>query len=577
MQWRLQVLTPANVSVATYGPGQVDGDGGIVAIDAFDIDSAGNCLTMQFRALPSRNAISARSIVTLQTFDTSTSSWVNRWKGVVTTLGTNRSDQVQQYEALGMKQLFYEAPLRTLPYWPYAYLSSADAADLPAFSVSQPIGVTAYPGVTRDADSTPTTGFTIGLTETNVQTFGEFLDERAAQVGSFIVPVSDTYTYDGVTFAAGDVVPPVRWGVDATGYFFFWRPFDVSVAIDEADADVDIDWLPISTENQLTHPYLVMFQGGAQPNIVTVLRREESTGTITYLREFTQNAFSPMVIVPPSDSFPVAYQAPYIQKAIFITNPLDYMTRLGGSFDANADWVDLADGTDGDLTTYASVYAGVAVAHAAGSAVDWSDPTVIQLDNVSFNNAAIVLWYSSDAPVPVRTFGSTTISLGGSTITRTTEVVREFPATNTDAEIIPRQVIIPIVRIAPFSNTVLDEQGALNILGVTGLRIYDCAVYQVDSDVTTRVFESLIKPVQQQAAVVNVRGLHPIATELDITPGDAGTNVVMPVERIEYRISVEEGIQTRYYAGQRYDADLESESIVLDALIRRLTNTQERL
>ncbi len=577
MQWRLQVATPANVSAATYGPGQVDGDGGIIAIDAFDVDNAGNCLTMQFRALPTRNIITPRSIVTLQTFDTSTSSWVSRWKGVVATLGTTRSDRVQQYEALGMKQLFYEAPLRTLPYWPYAYLSSADAADLPAFSVSQPAGVSAYPGVTRNSDSTPTTGFTIGLTQTNVQTFGEFLDERAAQVGSFIVPVSDTYTYDGVTFSAGDVVPPVRWGVDATGYFFFWRPFDVSVAIDETDADVQIDWLPISTENQFTFPYLVMFQGGPQANIVTVLRREESTGSITYLREFTQNAFSAMVIAPSQLTFPNAYDPPHIQKAIFITNPLDYMTRLGGSFDANGDWVDLADGTDGDLTTYASVNAGVAVPHAAGSAVDWSDPSVIQLDNVSFNNAAIVLWYSSDAPVPFRTFGSTTISLGGSTITRTTEVVREFPATNTDTEIIPRQVVIPIVRVAPFSNTVLDEQGALNILGVTGLRIYDCAVYQVDTEVTTRVFDNLIKPIQQEAAVVNVRGFHPIATELDITPGDGGTNVVMPVERIEYRITTEDGVQTRYYAGQRYDADLQTESIVLDALIRRLTKTRERL
>lgn len=577
MQWRLQVSTPANVSVATYGPGQVDGDGGIVAIDAFDVDSAGNCLTMQFRALPSRNAISARSIVTLQTFDTSTSSWVSRWKGVVSTLGTTRSDEVQQYEALGMKQMFYEAPLRTLPYWPFAYLTSADAADLPAFTVSQPAGVSPYPGVTRDADSTPTTGFTIGLVQTNVQTFGEFLDERAAQVGSFIVPVSDTYTYDGVTFSAGDVVPPVRWGVDATGYFFFWRPFDVSLAIDESDIDVQIDWLPISTENQFTFPYLVLFPGGPQANIVTVLRREQSTGSIVYLREFTQNAFSPMVIPPSFDVFPNAYDPPYIQQAIFITNPLDYMTRLSGAFNANANWTNLANGTDGNLTTYANVNSGAAVAHASGSSVDWSDPSVIQLDSVSFTNAAIVLWYSSDAPVPIRTFGSAVIALGGSTITNTTEVVREFPATNTDTEIIPRQVVIPIVRVAPFSNVVDDEQQALNILGVTGLRIYDCAVYQRDFDVVTRVFESLIKPIRQEAAVVNVRGFHPIATELDITPGDAGTNVVMPVERIEYRITTEDGVQTRYYAGQRYDANLETESIVLDALIRRLTKTQERL
>lgn len=579
MQWRLQVASPANVSVATYGPGQVDGDGGIVSIDSFDVDSAGNCLTMQFQALPSRNEIGPRSIVTLQKYDTDTSSWVSWWKGVVTTVGTPRSDRVQSYEALGLKQLFYEAPLRRLPYWPFAYLSSTDAADLPVFSVSQPAGVAVYPGVTRDADSTPTTGFSIGLVQTNVQTFGEFLDERAAQVGAFIVPASETYTYDGVTYAAGDIVPAVRWGVDATGYFFFRRPFDVSLAIDETDVDVQVDWLPISTENAVTSPFLVLFQGGPQANVVTVLRREERTGSGPYLREFTQNLFDAMVISPSDISFPETAQAPYLQKAIFVTNPLDYMARGTATFAANGDWVDLADGTDGDLTTYASVYAGAAVNHAAGAAVDWSDPSVLSLTGASYSFAAVVLWYSSDAPVPVRSFGSKTVSGGppSFTITETTEVVYEFPATNTDAEIIPRQVVIPIVGTAPFGNTNLDARSGLNILGVTGLRIYDCAVYNRDLDVVNRVFGSLIKPIQQEAAVVNVRGLHPIATELDITPGDGGTNVVMPVERIEYRITTPEGAQTRYYAGQRYDPELETESIVLDALVRRLTKAQERL
>ena len=579
MQWRLQVATPANVSVATYGPGQVDGDGGIVSFDSFDVDSAGNCLTMQFSALPSRNAIGPRYIITLQLYDTGTSSWVSVWKGVVTTVGTTRSDRVQVYEALGLKQRMYEAPLERLPYWPFAYLTSTDAADLPDFDVSQPLGLSDYPGVTRDADSTPTTGFSIGLTQTNQQTFGDFLDERAAQVGAFVVPPSDTYVYDGVTFNAGDVVPPVRWGVDATGYFFFRRPFDVTLAMDETDPNVSVEWLPISTENVTTSPFLVLFPGGPQPNVVTVLRRSVQTGTGAFSREFTQNLFDAMVIRPSDSLVPVAYQHPAIQKAIFITNPLDYMTRGSATFSANPDWDDLADGTDGDLTTYASVYAGAAVNHAAGSAVDWSDPSVISLTGASYTLAAVVLWYSSDAPVPVRSFGQSVISGGppAFTITNTTEVVFEFPATNTDTEIIPRQVVIPIVQTAPFGNSNFDPRGGLNILGVTGLRIYDCAVYNRDFDIVNRVLASLASAPQQEAAIVDLQGYQAIATELDIAPGDGGTNVIMPVERIEYRLTVEGGIATRYYAGQRYDADMEAESIVIESLVRRLTKARETL
>jgi hypothetical protein len=155
--------------------------------------------------------------------------------------------------------------------------------------------------------------------------------------------------------------------------------------------------------------------------------------------------------------------------------------------------------------------------------------------------------------------------------------VFEFPATNTDTEIIPRQVVIPIVQTAPFGNSNFDPRGGLNILGVTGLRIYDCAVYNRDFDIVNRVLASLASAPQQEAAIVDLQGYQAIATELDIAPGDGGTNVIMPVERIEYRLTVEGGIATRYYAGQRYDADMEAESIVIESLVRRLTKARETL
>jgi hypothetical protein len=579
MQWRLQVATPNNTAVATYGPNQTDGDGGIVSIDSFDVDSAGNCLTMQFQALPSRNAIGPRYIITLQLYDTTSSSWVSVWKGVATTIGTTRSDRVQTYEALGLKQRMYEAPIVRLPYWPDARSSSTDAADLPLFANTRPIGATSYPGVTRDANSTPLTGFSIGIAQTDFQIFGEFLDQRAGQVGAFIVPPSETYVYDGLTFNAGEVVPPVRWGVDATGYFFFRRVFDTPLGIDETDANVSIEWRPVSTENQFTYPYLLLFPGGPQPNILTVLAREERTGSNPYFAEMTRNAFGALYAIPTLNIFPNVNDAPLIQKVIEVSNPLDYYVRRVESFAANANWNNLADGTDGDLTSFANVSSGAAVAHAAGSAVNWSDPSVIEMDIATTFPASnvVVLWYSSDSPMPILTKGSFTLTAGGTTTTRTNEIVYEFPATNTSTEIIPRQVVIPLNPPAPAATGTIDPRDKMKILGVTELRIYDCAIFELNVDVRNRVMESLIKPLQQEAAIVDVQGYQPIATELDIAPGDGGTNVLMPVERIEYSITIEGGIATRYYAGQRYDAGLEDEAAVLDALVRRLTKSRETL
>jgi len=575
MVWRLQVATPANVSIAMYGPGQVDGDGGITSIDSFDLDGSGNCLSMQFRALPSRNAITPRSIVTLQLWDASINDWVNRWRGVVTTLGTARSDRVQAYEALGMKQMFYEAPLRSLPYWPLPQDASLDAADLPPFSVSQPLGSTPYAGVTRDANSTPFTGFQIGLKQTDFEHFGEFLDERAAQVGAFVVPYGETYFYDGRYFFDGDIVPAVKWGVDAEGYFFFRRPIEDTLVVDEADPDVAVDWLPISTEDKVTYADLVLFRGGPQPNVLTVLRRSERTGTGPFFREMTANRFGGLAIGPRADVYPDAFVPPIISKAIFVDNPLDYFTRLSRSFAANGNWDNLANATDGNLTTFANVQVAAEVPRAAGTSVDWSDASVIEI--TANYQQVVVLWYSSDAPLAVSTYGSVSSVLPGSTTTNTVEVVYEFPATNTDTEIIPRQVVIPLLSTAPFATTLLDFYSVVRILGVTGLRIYDCGVFEVDLEIRDRVFESILQPLREEAAVVDIRGFGPIVTNVEIEPGDGSANVLMPVERVEYRLSVDDGIATRYYAGQRYGAELQAQAAVINALVRRLTKTEDRL
>lgn len=839
--WRLVVNDATNVAVATYGPGQVDGDGGIVGLPSFNLDPSGNCISLTFDAVAKRNAIAPRSIITLERYDGST--WVAWWKGMVTTVGTTRSDQVQRYAALGLKQYYYERVLRT-PRWPEQPDVSTDAANIPD---SGAINGFAY-GVTRTAASTPTLGFSIGVTLPYRQMFGEFLDQRANQVGSFIVPTAETYTYDGVTYNAGDTVPATVWGVNADGLFFFRRTLASSVAVTEADPEVKVTWAPKSTEGKANAIDFTVIADVDRTKLLAVKAQQTYSGPPGFFGGAwvsTEQTFVPLSTRRPSSvsSYPV------IERRFQVENPLDVFKRNSITFNTNSLWSNISNATDSDPLTYAnfggtftaitatggtvtdvgdfrihtftsggtftvsavgsnpqveylivagggsggasnfaaggggaggmltgsttvtatsytitvggggagvsgggggffgnvvgnkgsnstafgftaegggrggagsasaggnggsgggassggtfsaggtgnpgegndggsatqnpvgsgfvaagggggasqpgesalasvssvsgagglgleSTISGSSVTYATGGAgkvddvgggtsgaantgnggdgyssepvggtsgaggsgiviiryrlveppyeralgtpFDFSSPSVISTSSGGSGTGAYVVSYASDSPVAFAikrldgVIAGTIVTPEGTfgfTAQKSCEMFFEYPATNTDTEIRVQRIIIPSLAPVGLSDGPLGTN-TFYVFGVNGLRIYDAAFYNLDSGVVTRIAEGLIQDPNSEAAVVDVQGYSPVATEVVITAIDNPSPVTMPVERVEYAITSNDGIVTRYYAGQRFDPELQTEATVIDGAIRRLTGSVEIL
>lgn len=349
MDWRLLVNDASDAPVFEYGPNGADGSGGLVGFPSFDIDVSGNCITMSFTAVPKLANILPRDLLTLERYDTSTSAWVPWWKGVVTTAGTTLSDEPQQYQALGLKQIFYERVLLTNR-WPAPPALSTDAANLPDFVTA----ITTIPAITTDSTSAPDLNLQVGVALPNRQSFGDFLDARARQVGSFIVPVSESYEYDGVTFAAGDVVPEVRWGVDSTGRFFF-RRFGVNefpqIQLDEDDPNVEVTWSPYTSEGKSNSFTFVLLAGVDRERLLSARVNQSYSGPPEFDQSFVS---SEQTFIPYTDFGPVPLpNDPIVEQTINVENPIDYMARQTMTFLSNDLWSDIPDATDGDVNTFA--------------------------------------------------------------------------------------------------------------------------------------------------------------------------------------------------------------------------------
>jgi hypothetical protein len=351
MRWRLVVDEPNGDPLFRYGPEEDDGPGGIVGFPSFDIDVSGNCLTMQFTAIPQQCAIFPRDIITLERYDETQTDWVPWWKGIVTQAGTPYSDDPQEYQALGLKQAYYERVLLTNR-WPRPPALSNDAATLPLADDGE---FTLIPGVYVDPyTSAPELGFQVGVTLPNRQSVGDFLDARAKQVGQFIVPTGESYEYDGVTFSEDETVPEVRWGVDATGRFFFRRVAVNEfppVQVNEDDPQVEVAWSPFTSEGRFNSFVFILVADVDRERLLTARVDQNYIGPPEFDQSFVSNE---QTFVPYTAPGPIPFpDDPIVEQSITVDAPLDFMARENMTFLPNDLWSDLGNAVDGDTLTSA--------------------------------------------------------------------------------------------------------------------------------------------------------------------------------------------------------------------------------
>jgi hypothetical protein len=550
----------------------IDNTTRLFSVDEYSVAPDGNCLEATFRCVPkglvdgfgNPAQVSVRDTIFIQTRPVG-GTFTNKWFGFITLAGNPRSDNVETFRAIGLKQRFYETILGMTP-----FIAAGDVGtmantvlDGALLSVAS-IDLFTFPSGNRDI---PTVGFQNGVRYPLAESAGDALDALAATVGQFVVPTSTTYTYDGITYNAGDVVPPITWGVRAdptsnAATFFFRRLAPSIGTYNETDLNVDVTWPAISGEEVVNGPVLQYF-----PNMDwSVLGNPRIFGTNP--RGLTLPVAQPMLW-----SLQLLGQ---IQRLVQVPNPSDYLEELTGFTVApngtmssinnafNGNPANSADGTNAQLIEYQAIVAAAAQAQTVTPA-----QAVVRLD-IEYGDTIgffvdIGQRATQSSPFESRAWRARYTQ---NTLESTGRIRLDLP-------------VLPPLEFLEEAATINVDFYSLevNVTAIPGpngsggtLRVFDMRPFAPStpsSFVTAkRLAESYQRLAAQEVTDVKVFGDEARRTRIDLTP-EVGSVIEVPVERIQYSITTAEGITTTYHAGQAYDGELVSERVVLEGLARR--------
>jgi hypothetical protein len=545
------------------GSQTIDATNGLFSVDDFSFTPDGNCTEATFRLVPrsTTSPILPRTPLQIQVKNSS-GVFINRWVGYITLAGNPRSYNVETYRAVGLKQLLYDIYLTKTYVFPSADVAT-QADSVLTGALESAVSLVGFSFLTRDV---PTLSFTNGVLYPLVGLAGEILDNLASTVGQFIVPTATTYTYDSVTYAAGDVVPKVTWGIratptSATPTFFFRRTFDNVGAFAETELDVDVEWPAISGEEQVTEPVLLYY-----PNMDwSKLESPRETGA--FARPFTIPVAQPMLYKANSLS-----QA---QRVFQIPNPDDYLLELtlfGAAPSQIGTFSSLNQAFDGDSATAATGANGNGFEYFVFSNFATSQSqsitpgqTVARLD-IEYGDtigAFIEVGHRTSTPGPTRIWRARyTLP----PLDTTGRVTFDFP------------ILPPVEFLADTAANVFWET-LVQVIAIPGpngsggtLSVFDARPFAPTTSASFALADSLVAmfriPVPAEVSNVKVFDDEPILTQVDLTP-EVGSVINVPVDRIQYSITTAEGITTTYHAGQAFDGELVSERVVLEGLARR--------
>lgn len=519
VQWRMHVWQADGTARPT-----IDLDSSVASLDRFEVDGAGNCLEATWRAKPSAVTIKVRDVIQLQVSTDSGSTWTSVYKGVVVTAGSPRAPGLQAYRAVGLKQRFYELLLEEF------VISGGDVATMVDAALT---AITLPEGVTYSSSGVPTQSFELGDRYPALEPVGEFLDALAATVGRFLVPAgTGPYTYDGESYADGEIVPATKWGVDADGAFFFRRPQENSVSVSETDNQTSVAWDRTSGEEVYDR--------------VALIYASEYEGVETYRQLGGNEEPIPHPLARTYGSGP--YES---TRRHPLTAPLDYMEDVAGLWtDSNV--TNPGNAFDGDDTTYAEFGSG------GGSA---------SLEGISLLRdgaiARVVFEKGADAePLDIQISWSHASGL--------TNWVYRYDDTDDSKRIAILPMPLPANMGATDSEDIIvrvqtdDAQGA---------RVYSIEIFVPDETLGEQVAAGFEREPEGDVSRVTLQGqLGTVSQTMSLTPrGEAAIDV--PIERIEYQLTRGRGLSTTYFVGQSHDADLLAQKVVLERLAERAASS----
>lgn len=528
--WRMKVWDAAGTAKTTIAV-----DGSIASLTAFDTDGSGNCLEAEFTAVPSEVDIKARDIIQLQVSENDGTDWTSVYKGFIVIAGAPRELDFRNYKAVGLKQRFYEWPLTN------GRISGGDVSNMVRRTfgdvgggvptVPVPAGVSGY-----SPDDIPTQNFQLGDRYPQLEHWGEFLDALAESVGSFIVPEGSTYTFDGITYAAGETVPATRWGVDGAGGFFFTRPQAAAVEVGEASSGVMVEWSDVVAEEVFDQVTIVYASEYERDYHWFILNGDVQDAAIAHplAREYDSGADYDSGIVVPLDA------------------PLDYMEDAAALLGSGLGFNNPSNAFDGDDSTYADAQAG-------------GDTLVAE---VADHDACIVrLVFEKAGANHLMDLEIAWMDSGGTKLARIFYPFRDVSSTS------KMITILPAPRPAGLSDV---DRVRLTLDVSEAGRVYSLEAFVPDEEAAQRLGEAYLRSPQVNASTVQLVGqVGSVSQTMLLAPLDE-LPVSVPVERVEYALTNEDGLVTTYHLGQAYDPELLSQRAVLESMSRRVARREQR-
>lgn len=530
VEWALQVSKP-NGESRTW----LNMDSSILSLNRFDVDRVGNCLEAEFTGVPAELGVSARDIVTLHVKRAEDQIAWAMYSGMLVLAGSRRSKDPRRFKAVGLKQRLYEIPVT------HPVIPGGDVAGMARFAATllfeHQMGFS--PIVLA-----PNLGFQLGDRYPQLESVGELFDALAETCGAFIVPPGETYTYNGRTWAAGELVPAVQWGVGAYREVIFRRPTTDALPLNEDSPNVLIDWSDTVAEDvadRVTLVYASEYPQGAE---------HIETRTIGFDRRVEGIIPQPLSYTPPASG---TYRA---HKRVSLDHPVDFMrdmapaagkTTIGTwlnssrAFDKNPATYATLDSTSGHIRiNLPSAYLGgiIRVRFAAPAA---TDPHLTILGS----------WSASSDIFAPRTLVWALLGVGAAN-----EAVEAWIPLPAPAAIVGSAEANGFVEFGSHTN---------------GTRLHLFEIYVPDEAVAARVARGHYRLPQADASVVRVVGdlaLYEGVHEVLLTPvGEAARTV--PVERTEVSITAEGGLVTAFHLAQAYNPELLSQRVVLERLSER--------
>lgn len=541
--WRLQVLGVNGIAKPS-----LDLDDAVAGLESFSVDAAGSCGEASFTALPSAINVEPRDVITLQYSSTTSAAFQNVYRGVITSAGSTRAPTLQAYRAVGLKQRAYElrATDRKVP--------GGDVATVAGWVLSIYAGVVGgdYAIGIGTSPAFPPLGFTIGDRFPQLQSVGDFVDELVGMVGAFIVPAGQAYVYSGVTYTAGETVPPVRWGVNAAGIPFFVRPTGAPITFREDDRATRVVWRPRDAEQ-------------VSDRVVLVYASEYAEGTSRpWGPESAQAIGYPLAVTVGTGDLNAA-------RMVVLANPIDYMADETANGVGSGDVMNVTNAFDGNVETYA-VYGSLQTGRLTSGAGFSYDS-----DNEAKYGAIAEVTYTPNG----NTRGTSEFNLrviaillaGGGAVAGILTM-----RTPPDGEGGLRTLYLPLLPLADVAATVMDVE--LRVDGAEDVQVHTIRIWLPDRLVAERIAQGFMQPIKDEVGQIEYQGLLLPTTTLAtpastrskalVTMNETGEVVEVVVERFETSITTQQGVVTRVYVGQAFEADLEAERIVLERLAERV-------